>query len=113
MQVAILMQLAPINRISRCFAHSAHARRRILSAATARRRRYGRYASRGGLRDYQPESPAGRHAAALLIILVMASATPRCRARMVWPPAARSAAARIADIARFAHGLRSSITGHD
>jgi len=62
-----------------------------------------------GLRDYQPESRAGRHAAALLIILVMASATPRCRARMVWPPAVRSAAARIADIARFAHGLRSSI----
>jgi hypothetical protein len=25
------------------------------------------------LRDYQPESPAGRHAAALLIILVIAS----------------------------------------
>ena len=51
-------------------------------------------------------------AAVLPIILVMASVTPRCRHACMASRAA-SAAARIASIARLAHGRRSSKTGHD
>jgi hypothetical protein len=73
MRVAILVQLAPVNRVSRCFAHSAHAQKAKPFGGNRTAEALRHHALRGGLRDYRAESPAAGMAAALPIILVMAS----------------------------------------